>query len=416
MRFLNLIFFPVFTARCFALAAVWCGAIAGQCVCAQTVHDASYALRSGWEGNPARFQTSTGAPMVYCDGSYAGSLAVNQQTLRWRADASQRKAIGFDMDTNEVSAEMEMIRSLNPWMKAWLKGRLDQVSDFERHWRKDGHWANLERATRAGEVGFLWDMDRKSGELRITKRSVKYAEFGGYDRNEFCMEASFRRNVFRRVRGAYKLPLVNPKRIEPAGTIWSKLKYDQLGFGTWFQGNGIGEFDAKTSRLVSSLPANGVDLNSPRLWMVFSGQVGYTAPELQGWSWGANASMQRLQDEGERRFDRIDRGGRMWVKMKHSNWHWYAKGALSHQLMGSAQIQSWWQWELGTQIGYAISSSARAVCTFQWLGMANEEMALEQSFLGDWQGSSFSIGLQWRQTSRSKWTPSNEDFNGLCMK
>ena len=150
--------------------------------------------------------------------------------------------------------------------------------------------------------------------------------------------------------------------------------------------------------------------------MVFSGQVGYTAPELQGWSWGANASMQRLQDEGERRFDRIDRGGRMWVKMKHSNWHWYAKGALSHQLMGSAQIQSWWQWELGTQIGYAISSSARAVFTFQWLGMANEEMALEQSFLGDWQGSSFSIGLQWRQTSRSKWTPSNEDFNGLCMK
>ena len=415
MRFLFSFFLPLQSVKRFAILLFSCGIVSAT-ICAQSAHDASCALRSGWDTNPNRNQVAAGAPMVYWDGAYVGSKAMNQQRLHWKTDAFHHKAIGLDFQVSNISGEVQLLRTLNPWMKAWVQTNLDQTSDFIRHWRKGGQWILMERASQAGQVGFSWDVDRKSGEIRITKRNVKFTTVQGYDRNEFCVEASFRRNIFRRIHGAYKLPLVNPKRIEPAGTIWSSLKYEQRGFGNWFQGGGDDVLDIKALNPNHSAISNVMDLHSPRLWMIFSAQAGYIAPEIEGWNWGANVHMQRIQDEGERRFDRVDYTGRMWVQMKHKRWRGYAQGEWGQQTLGNSEIQSWSRWDVHSRLVYAMSSSSQILCSLHWSGMDSYFSGYEASLLGDWRGGSVAIGLQWRHSSRSKWMPPSEDFNGLFMK
>ncbi|MBV42016.1 MAG: hypothetical protein CL834_03175 [Crocinitomicaceae bacterium] len=401
--------------RCAAILLFSCGIVSAS-IHGQSAHDASCALRSGWDTNPARYTVASGAPMVYWDGAYLGSKAINQQQLHWRVDAFQHKAIGLDFSASNLSGEFKLLRVLNPWMQAWLKTELDQTSDFERHWRKGGQWVLMERSSQSGQVGFSWDVDRESGEILITKRNVKYTTIDGYDRNEFCVEALFRRNIFRRVHGAYKLPLVNPKRIEPAGSLWSRVKYEQRGFGNWFQNGGNANLDIKALSPNHSTVLNAVDLHSPRMWLIFSAQAGYIAPAIHGWNWGVNVQTQRIQDEGERRFDRVDYTGRMWLQMKHAPWRGYAQGEWGQRTLGRSEVQSWSRWNVHSRVGYAISSSAQVLCSFTWSGNDSYFINHDRSFLGDWRGGSVSIGLQWRHAARSKWMPPAEDFNGLFMK
>lgn len=415
MRLLLFFSCPLQSLRRSAILLFSCGMLSATHH-AQSEHDASCALRSGWDTNPARHQIAADAPMVYWDGAYVGSRAINQQQLQWRVDGSKRNAIGLDFNASDFSGEVKLLRTLNPWMQAWVQTKLNQTSDFARHWRKAGQWILMDRASQSGQVGFSWDVNRKSGEIRITKRKVKYATIDGYDRNEFCFEGSFRRNIFRRVHGAYKLPLVNPKRIEPAGTLWSSFKYEQRGFGNWFQGVGENNYDIKALSPNHSIVSDAVNLHSPRLWLIFSAQAGYIAPKVQGWNWGANVHTQRIQDEGERRFDRVDYTGRMWVQMKHARWRGYAQGEWGQQTLGSSEVQSWSRWNVHSRVGYAMSSSAQVLCSFQWSGMDSYFISHYTRLLGDWRGGSVSIGLQWRHSSRSKWMPPAEDFNGLFMK
>ncbi len=226
--------------RFFSLALAGSTVFAIETVQAQTNHDASWATRSGWEANPARLHHRTGAPMLCLDAAYSGCKTIGSQQLQWRADASKANAVGSDFQWHDFASELALIRTLNPWMQAWAKAEFEHVSNFERHWRKQGQWAMFDYVAPAGQVGVSWELEEKSGEIRIQKRTLKYSDFLGYSRNEFGVEASFRRNIFKRVRGAFKLPLVNPKRIAPAGALWGSLKYDQLGFATWFQHAGTG--------------------------------------------------------------------------------------------------------------------------------------------------------------------------------
>ena len=257
-----------------------------QCAQAQTNHDASWAARSGWEANPARGYHRAGAPMIYLDAAYRGSKNIGFQQLQWKADAIKANAVGSGLQWHDFAAEMALIRTLNPWVKAWAKAEFEHVSNFERHWRKQGQWAILDYVAPAGQVGISWELDEKSGEIRIQKRTLRYSDFLGYSRNEFGVEASFRRNIFKRVRGAFKLPLVNPKRIAPAGTLSGSLKYDQLGFTTWFQNAGTGVLEVKSLEPMSLAQPSPIDLNSPRLWLMLNGIMGYTAPVVEGWHWG----------------------------------------------------------------------------------------------------------------------------------
>ena len=410
--------------RFISLALVSCTVFGMHSAQAQMNHDASWATRSGWEANPARLYQQTGTPMMYLDAAYSGSKTIGFQQLMWKADASKASAVGSDLDWHDFAAEMALIRTLNPWMKAWAKAELDHVSNFERHWRKRGQWAMLDFVAPAGEVGISWELDEKSGEIRIQKRTLRYSDFLGYSRNEFGVEASFRRNIFKRVRGAFKLPLVNPKRIAPAGALWGSLKYDQLGFTTWFQNAGSGILEVKSLEPISLAQSSPIDLNSPRLWLILNGKMGYTAPVVEGWQWGIHLVGEFLQDEGERRYDRFTRGGQAWVNMEHFKWHWRAEGKLDRQSFRSLMADNfqwenkgeWWRWNLRSRLGYAISPAMQAVFTFEFSGIEAGPSGSESDLLGDWRGGNITVGIQWRQSSRSKWMPGTEDFNGLFMK
>ena len=122
--------------RFIALALVSSTVFGMHSVQAQMNHDASWAMRSGWEVNPVRLHQQTGTPMIYVDAAYSGTKTIGFQQLMWKADASKANAVGLDLDWHDFAAEMALIRTLNPWMKAWAKAELDHVSNFERHWRK----------------------------------------------------------------------------------------------------------------------------------------------------------------------------------------------------------------------------------------------------------------------------------------
>lgn len=393
----------------------------------QTEHSASFAARNGWQSNPSRQQDAVGGPAIVLDGGYLGSKNWGEQTLRFNANVRKTESIGFDLDLSDASADLELNRKLNPFMHAWMSVRFDRVSDFERHWRERGQWSVFERTSSSAQTGVKWSLERKSGAITISKHALKYDDFKGYDRNEFKVEATFQRQIFKKVKGAYKLSLVNPQRTKEAGTLLAQFKYDQLGFINWFSGGELNDLEIKSLDPVSSAslaPAAGLNLYSPRLWLRWSAKTGYVSPKVGGWQWGADVSGSLLEDQGAREFDQIEFCSRMWLEFAHGKWHWWGRGEMGKQSFRTnerleqraLETEAWWRWNFRSLIGYELSASTQAVLTLQYAGMEGVAGSVLFEDPGTWMGASVLFGIQWRQTSRSKWAPPVEDFNVLFMK
>lgn len=397
------------------LTVICCSAIGVEEIVGQSEHEVLFAARSGWETNPTRFDASLGAPVMLLDGAYQGSKLINQQKLVWRTDARKIEAIGLDLDRSDFSADVELTRTLNPWMNAWLRAEVDKVSDFERHWRFRTQWILLDRTSRTGQVGIRWALEEKSGHISIARRSCNYQQLWGYDRNEFQVEATFRRSLFKRVRGIHKLPLVNQKRSESAGLLWGQVKYDQLGFVNWLNGEGVGGLVVKSRDPRSALVFSSNDLLSPRLWLLWKAKAGYTAPEIGGWQWGASLSSEFVQDQGIRHYDHVTHTSQMWLEMKHTKWQWRAQGECGHQSfdrlrsneLSGFHSNSWWSWELRSRLGYSMNASTKALLTVQCAGFNSDDLSVSSIGPKNWTGTSIALGIQWQQTTRSKWAPSN---------
>lgn len=393
----------------------------------QTEHSASFAARNGWQSNPSRQQDAVGGPAIVLDGGYLGSKNWGDQTLRLNANVRKTESIGFDLDLSAMSADLELNRKLNPWMHAWMSVRVDRVSEFERHWRERGQWSVFERTSSSAQTGVKWSLERKSGAIIISKHALKYDDFKGYDRNEFKVEATFRRQIFKKVKGAYKLSLVNPKRTREAGTLLAQFKYDQLGFLNWFSGGELNDLEIKSLDPVSSAslaPAAGLNLYSPRLWLRWSAKTGYISPKVVGWQWGMDVSGSLLEDQGARQFDQIEFSSRIWLEFAHGKWHWWGRGEMGKQSFrtnnrldqSAMATEAWWRWNFRSLIGYELSASTQAVLTLRYAGTEGVAGSVPFADSGNWKGASVLFGIQWRQTSRSKWAPPVEDFNVLFMK
>ena len=117
-------------------------------------------------------------------------------------------------------------------------------------------------------------------------------------------------------------------------------------------------------------------------------------------------------------------GRRLRVRVLRATWHWRAAGKLDRQSFRSLMADDfqwenkgeWWRWNLRSRLGYAISPEMQAVFTFEFSGIEAGASGSESDLLGGWRGGNIALGIQWRQSSRSKWMPRAEDFNGLFMK
>lgn len=393
----------------------------------QIEHSTSFAARNGWQSNPSRQQDAVGCPAILLDGGYLGSKKWGEQTLRFNANFRKTESIGLDLDLSDASADLELSRKLNPWMHAWMSVRVDRASEFERHWRERGQWSVFERSSSSAQTGVKWSLERKSGTVKISKHALKYDNFGGYDRNEFKVEATFRRQIFKKVKGAYKFSLVNPQRTREAGEVLAQFKYDQLGFINWFSGGELNNLEIKSLDPVSSAslaPTAGLNLYSPRLWLRWSAKTGYISPKVGGWQWGADVSGALLEDQGARQFDQIEFCSRMWLDLAHGKWHFWGRGEMGNQSFRTnerldhraMETKAWRRWNFRSLIGYELGASTQAVLTLQYTGMEGVADSVPFVAPGSWKGASFLFGIQWRQTSRSKWAPPVEDFNVLFMK
>lgn len=157
------------------------------------------------------------------------------------------------------------------------------------------------------------------------------------DHRVFDVQAGWNWSCFKRKRGKYRLPLVNPSRSVAAGEIAALVAYKQINFMDWENDALLNPLrhDEGVDWFLTATEDGAIPL---RLWTVLSASVAYHLPNRMGWDSSTGLRFNHRQDQSLGDFQRKEWLAFFAFKRHEKDWHTDVRAQMALSLYPDRHI------------------------------------------------------------------------------
>lgn len=349
-------------------------------------------------------------PVQKWQGSYNGQWMVPMQGLTWEVKGEHLRFSNMEfLPLHRWAGIGSYQRTLNPWLK-WHVGWYGGYNrDIVQHWRSLEQWALLSIWSGHVQTKMEWKGMRSVGDVTVQKGRDRYDSALGMGGKQFQLSTTWARQLYKRVRGRMRLPLVNQQRTQDAGTFVLKASYAQKHFDDWMLSEGPGRFQLKGT----SWQSDRVEMSSHsfRLWHMMETTGTYRWPMNQFGLFEMYLGANACTDVGSGVYDQRGWGAGSSIQFYQLDWKfnanlkawnhrmpqqiiWTAAGPEVYQYQrmhaGIEAEKLWrqhWVWKL------------QVTSDFQ----RSKAMEIGPYHRQSWNAASFYFGLTWQAHSSSEW-------------